>query len=133
MSVEIRYGAFYDTVSESSFGPKCTSDKEAEILAYEVQRTTGIDVRGHDGERLAELLADLRSGDMYARETHSSRACFCGSGKPWLSRTEQLGKPTVTLCDDCLGTAQPEVPSAKIIDLFGALKSALGKGQASTL
>lgn len=106
MAVEIRRGSFYDTVSESSFGPQCTSDKEAEILAYEIARTTGVDVRGHDGVRLAELLADLRAGDMYARETHSTRACYCGSGKPWISKLQSLRKPSCTRCEDCNGTEE---------------------------
>lgn len=106
MALEFREARFYDTVSDSAFGPVCASDKEAEILAYEVQRTEGVDVRALDNTQLEYRLLDLRSGELLARETHSSRACFCGSGKPWLSRTEQLHKPTKTCCEDCLGTEQ---------------------------
>ena len=93
-------------MSESAFGPVCASDKEAEILAYEVLRTTGTDVRGHDGDRLVELYADLRGGAMLTRETHSSRACYCASGKPWVSKLQQLGKPSSTRCADCSGTEE---------------------------
>lgn len=104
MSVEIRRARFVDTVTEVEFGPVCASDKEAEILAYEVERTTGSDVRVcHD---LAEQLADLRSGAMLTRETHSSRACYCGSGKPWVSKLQQLGRLNATRCADCSGTEE---------------------------
>lgn len=139
MAVEIHLGRFYCTTSEVEFGPVCASDKEAEMLAYEVERTTGADVRVRDD--LAEQLADLRSGEMLTRETHSSRACYCGSGKPWVSKLQQLGKPSATRCADCSGTEEPGLakmvavvaPSDGVVDLFDALKGALGKGQASTL
>lgn len=136
MGLRIQNARFYDTVSDSEFGPECASDKEAEILAYEVERTMGINVRSlNEGSVLDELLLDLRSGALIARETHSSRACYCGSGKPWISKIQQLGKPSSTRCECCTGTEQPEpkpasgvaAPSQKVVDLFGALKSALGK------
>jgi hypothetical protein len=104
LSLEIRHARFFCTTSESEFGPVCASDKEAEILAYEVERTTGSDVRARDD--LVEQLADLRSGAMLTRETHSSRACYCGSGKPWLSKLERFGKPSSTRCADCSGTEE---------------------------
>lgn len=141
MGLRIQNARFFDTVSESEFGPECASDKEAEILAYEVERTMGINVRSlNEGSVLDELLLDLRSGALIARETHSSRACYCGSGKPWVSKIQQLGKPSSTRCECCSGTEQPELvlkatnsveaPSSKIIDLFGALKRSLANGQA---
>ena len=102
MSVEIHNRRFYCTTSEVEFGPVCASDKEAEVLAYEVERTTGQDVRVRDD--LVELLADLRSGVMLTRETHSTRACYCGSGKPWVSKLQRLGKPSSSRCADCQGT-----------------------------
>ena len=139
MGIEIHQGRFVDTVSESVFGPECKSDQEAEILAYEVERTTGANVRAHEPERLVELLADLREGNLLTRETHSSKACYCGSGKRWVSKLQQIGKLAATRCADCSGTedksatlvAKPEVPSAKVIDLFEALKNSLKKGSAS--
>jgi hypothetical protein len=139
MALEIHLGRFYCTTSECEFGPVCASDKEAEILAYEVERTTGSDVRTHGSEALAALLADLRSGVMLTRETHSSRACYCGSGKPWVSKLQQMSKPSCTRCADCSGTDDPLAkvaiiaPAEGVMDLFDALKGALKKGQASTL
>jgi hypothetical protein len=50
--------------------------------------------------------------------------CLCGSGLEWITRQEQLGKPTVTTCAQCAGTAE-EPPRAQIIDLFEALKASL--------
>lgn len=143
MAVEIQHGRFYCTTSETEFGPQCDGSAEAEALQFHIYRTRGLDIRELDMPAREKALAELRDGTAGAIESHSSVVCFCGSGKLFRTKQTRLNQPSRTWCGDCNGTEQkiaglavadPSAPpSSQIIDLFGALKNALGKGQASSL
>jgi hypothetical protein len=98
----------YCTVTDSSFGPECTSDDEAEQLAAHVWRTRGRDARAVDGAELVVALGELRSGWAEWLPTHIAVRCYyCGSGRPYLTKAERLNKPNITTCEHCTGTFAP--------------------------
>lgn len=101
MSLSTQNARLFDTVSGSEFGPQCADEKEVADLAHHVWRVHGIDARAASNELLDRALDELRSGIALSLATHSSMACQCGSGKPWASKLEQIGKATVTSCEVC--------------------------------
>lgn len=97
----------YCTVTDSSFGPQCSSDDEAEQLALHVWRTRGQDARAVDAEVLVVALIELRSGMAEWLPTHIAVRCYCGSGRPYLTKAERLNRPNITTCEHCTGTFAP--------------------------
>lgn len=97
----------YCTVTDSSFGPVCASDDEAEQLAAHVWRTRGQDARAVDAAELAAALGELRSGWAEWLPTHIAVCCHCGSGKPYTMRADRLHAPSRTWCERCDGTLGP--------------------------
>lgn len=104
MALEINggptYGEFYCTTSEVYFGPRCTSLSEAEELAFHVELTYGIDIRELGYIARLSALDRLRAGELQSEPTHPERACLCGSGLPWLTKSTSL-RETRSECARC--------------------------------
>jgi hypothetical protein len=116
MAVEVRLNRFYCTTSGSEFGPTCRSQAEAEILLHHVWRTRGLDIRALNEEQRDSALEEVRSGFALTMDTHSAVACLCGSGKPWLSRSEKRrpGSSDVTVKTVCVACHVVQAPQAEM-------------------
>jgi hypothetical protein len=99
-------GRLHDTVSETSFGPQCRDDDEADALLCHIYRTRSMDPRACERTLLDAALDELRSGRATSMLTHPRVLCACGSGELFHSTTYHRGSMK-THCKVCGGTEVP--------------------------
>ena len=99
MACTVENRRLYDTVTDTSFGPLCASEEEAEMLRYHTERTRGKDARAWPNQVLEEVLAEIRRGVIESVPTHPNKLCGCGNGKPF-EQCGSFGGVMKTKCAD---------------------------------